>query len=72
MKVRFLKSPTGSPFFLAYNAGQTGAVRPELVADLVEAGIAEPVEEVKKATNKKAETATKAASKRTSRKKSKK
>lgn len=39
IQVYFKKSPTGSPFFLAYNAGQWGVVRPQLVEGLVKAGI---------------------------------
>lgn len=49
-RVRFLSSPTGAPFFLAYNAGEFANV-PEQVADgLVKAKIAELAPQESKAT----------------------
>lgn len=42
-KIRFLQSPTGKPFQLAYNAGETADLAPELAQSLIDAGIAEKV-----------------------------
>lgn len=44
IKVRFLKSPTGKPFLLAYNVGDLGLVTKETCDALLEAGFAEVVE----------------------------
>jgi hypothetical protein len=39
VEVFFKKSPTGSPFFLSYNVGESGMVSEKMVEDLTEAGI---------------------------------
>jgi hypothetical protein len=44
VKVRFKKSPTGSPFFLAYSAGQECELAAPQAALLIEAGIAVAVD----------------------------
>ena len=44
MKVRFLKSPTGHPFYLSYSAGQKVNFPDEKAKELVEAGYAEFIE----------------------------
>ncbi len=61
MKVKFLKSPTGAPFFLGYSKGQTANVSDEVGVELIEAKIAEAVESGKpeKATDGKAAAAEK-------------
>lgn len=46
MKLHFIKSPTGSPFFLAYNLGDVAEIESEEVAQkLLDAGIAETEEQ---------------------------
>lgn len=42
-KIRFLQSPTGKPYKLAYNAGETADLPAELAQSLIDAGIAEKV-----------------------------
>lgn len=39
-RVQFLISPTGSPFFLAYNAGEFASVPDDVAEKLVQANIA--------------------------------
>lgn len=43
VQVFFRKSPTGAPFFLAYNQGEHGWVRPQKAAALLKAGIIDPI-----------------------------
>lgn len=56
IKVKFLKSPTGKPFNMAYSTGQIGEVTNEMYEILKDAGMIEDVAEVK-TSKKKAKTA---------------
>lgn len=47
VKVRFIKSPTGAPYYLAYSIGQIGEVTPELLVLLQKDGMIELVEKAK-------------------------
>ena len=49
MKVGFLRSPKGKPFFLAYNTGDIIVLDKKLALDLIEAGVGEQIKEVKAA-----------------------
>lgn len=68
--VRFLQSPTGAPYMLAYSAGQIAELPGNLADRLIEAGMAEEhasstrstttaEKTVEKATSKKPKTSTK-------------
>lgn len=49
MKLHFLKSPTGSPYFLGYSAGDEGDVKDEKLANkLIADGMAETLDQKKK------------------------
>lgn len=39
-KVKFVKSPTAAPFFMAYNAGETAEVSDEVATKLIEGKLA--------------------------------
>lgn len=43
--VKFIASPTGSPFFLAYNVGDEGEFNLKQAAELIELGLAETISE---------------------------
>lgn len=69
-KVRFLQSPTGAPYMLAYSAGQIAELPGQLADQLMADGIAEEraastrstttaEKTVEKATSKKQKTSTK-------------
>ncbi|MBF05021.1 MAG: hypothetical protein CMP76_17225 [Flavobacterium sp.] len=40
VEVEFIKSPTGAPFFLAYNKDDSASIDVKQAAELIEAGIA--------------------------------
>lgn len=44
MQVHFRKSPTGAPFYLAYNKGDFGWVRPQKAEALLKAGVIDPID----------------------------
>lgn len=43
IKVRFLKSPTQAPFYLAYNANEIAMIEKDLALKMIDAGIAEKI-----------------------------
>lgn len=49
-KVKFISSPTGKPFFLAYNVGDEAEVKAETAKNLISAKLAIPVTTSKKQT----------------------
>jgi hypothetical protein len=59
MKIQFIESPTGSPFYLAYSAGTFADLPDNLAASLIQKGLAVEVAQVKRLTN--AETSEKRA-----------
>ena len=71
VKVKFTKSPTGR-FGMAYNAGHTGFVKPEIAKKLVEEGYAvileNPTKKVEEKTSYQAEAVIETAKKRTGKK----
>lgn len=50
MKVKFIKNPI--VFMLAYNEGDVVTIEAKQAAELIEAGVAEAVEEIETATEK--------------------
>lgn len=45
MKIKFIKSPTGAPYFLAYNEGDEADLEPAVANDLIAQKIARVVEQ---------------------------
>jgi hypothetical protein len=51
MKIQFIESPTGSPFYLAYSAGTFADLPDNLAASLIQKGLAVEVAQEKRITN---------------------